>query len=70
MANELSSKELDVAFSKLKITFAEPRLHIVNHFLDLINRIDIACEVFLNQSDMKLSNAKKQNKSNTKYITN
>ncbi len=51
MANELCSKELDVVLNKLKITFAEPRLHIVNHFLELINRIDMACEVFLNQSD-------------------
>jgi hypothetical protein len=56
MANELSSTELSVVFNKLKTAFAQPRMHIEEYFSDLLNQVDMACEIYLNPSDKAIDN--------------
>jgi hypothetical protein len=56
MANELSTTELSVVFNKLKTAFAQLRMHIEEYFADLINQVDMACEVYLDPSNKALRN--------------
>ena len=60
LSKELEIKQLKDELHVLKFAFSMPRIHMVDYFADLINKVDIACEVFLNSHSGEINEASRR----------